>query len=145
MQVQHPSLMRSCAACGRSNRIPLERLTDGPRCGVCNAELPPVDEPLEVDAAAFEAIVDSSNLPILVDFWAAWCGPCRAAAPHVAEAARTAAGRALVLKVDTEAEPELAARFGIQGIPNFVVLNRSRVVRQQAGLVDARTLLSWLQ
>jgi len=144
MQVRLPHLMRACPQCARSNRVPLERLGDGGRCGACGAQLAPLDEPLEVDARAFEAIVDGSELPILIDFWAAWCGPCRAAAPHVAQAARATAGSALVLKVDTDAEPELAARFGVQGIPNFVVLERGRVVRQQAGLVDARTLQGWL-
>jgi thioredoxin 2 len=93
----------------------------------------------------FDEIVTHSPAPILVDFWASWCVPCRMAAPEVEAVARDMAGRALVLKVDTEAHPELAARFRIQGIPNFVVLRNGKVVLQRAGVTPRAEMRGWLQ
>jgi thioredoxin 2 len=125
--------------------VPAAHLADTGRCGACQAELPPVREPLEADAALFDDVVRSARVPVLVDFWAAWCGPCRMAAPEVQRAAENMAGRAVVLKVDTEAHPELAARFDVRGIPNFVVLKDGKVVAQRPGLVSHTQLEAWLR
>jgi len=106
-------MVRTCTECGQKNRVPGKHLADVGRCGACKAALPPVAAPVAVDAALFDEIVGGATVPVLVDFWAEWCGPCRAAAPEVAKTAADMAGKAIVLKVDTEANPQLSARFQV--------------------------------
>jgi thioredoxin 2 len=138
-------MIRQCPACGKKNRIPPEHLADEGRCGNCKTPIPPIDEPIDADTNTFNEIVAGARVPILIDFWAAWCGPCRMAAPEVKRTAAEMKGRAVVLKVDTEAHSDLAQRFNVMSIPNFVVMKNGAVVRQQPGLVDHRQMMSWLQ
>ena len=137
--------IRACKVCGQKNRVPGKHLADTGSCGKCKSPLPAADDPLEVDREQFEEVVRDARVPVLVDFWAEWCGPCRMDAPEVARTAKEMAGRAVVVKVDTDKYPELAARYNVRGIPNFAVFSGGRLAVQHAGLVDHTQMENWLK
>jgi thioredoxin 2 len=136
MDLDDRGILTTCPSCGTMNRLPYRTLDRATRCGKCHATLPPPASPIDIgSAAAFDALMSSSALPVVVDFWAPWCGPCRMMAPEVEKAARHLAGDAIVVKLNTEAEPALAGRFGIQSIPTLAVF---RDGREAGRLVGAR-------
>jgi thioredoxin 2 len=145
LQAQCGAVIRTCTACGRLNRIPPERLADTGRCGACKAPLPPPGEPIDVDEALFDEITRGAKVPILVDFWAEWCGPCRMAASEVKQVAAEMASKALVLKIDADKHPALSARFGVRALPHFIVMRGGQATFQQPGLVRSQQMIDWLR
>jgi thioredoxin 2 len=138
-------MILTCQACGQKNRVPADKLTDGGRCGQCKAALASPQQSITIqDEAAFDEIIQHAHVPVLVDFWAPWCGPCKMAAPHLEQVAKQHQGRALVLKVNTDEQPGLASRYQVRGIPHFVVLDKGAVVKQQSGVVPAQVMSQWL-
>jgi thioredoxin 2 len=138
-------MIQTCTGCGQRNRIRAAHLTRKVRCAKCKTPLAPVTKPLDADPELFAEVLSDATVPVLVDFWADWCGPCHMAAPEVQRVATEMAGRALVLKVDTARYPEIASRYRVQGIPNFVVLHRGQAVFQQAGVVSHVEMKRWLE
>ena len=113
----------ACPHCAATNRVPTERLADDPVCGRCGAALL-AGQPVELSDATFDKVVSASDLPVVVDFWAPWCGPCRQMAPQFEQAAGTLKGQALFVKLNSDANPKTSARFGVRSIPTLVKLQR---------------------
>jgi thioredoxin 2 len=138
------SLIIVCPHCHAANRLPAERLADGGTCGKCKGRLFS-GEPLELDAASFDRHLLRSGIPLLVDFWAPWCAPCRAMAPAFAQAAKQLEPEFRLAKVNTEKESALATRFGIRSIPTLALFRDGREVARQAGAMDAAGLMGWVR
>jgi thioredoxin 2 len=133
-----------CPHCHAANRVPTERLAERGTCGKCKGKLFP-GEPVELTEATFDKHVGRSDLPLVVDFWAPWCGPCRMMAPAFAQVARSLEPRYRLAKVNTEEAQNLAARFGIRSIPTIAIFKNGREIARQAGAMDAGTLTRWIQ
>lgn len=134
-----PSIVE-CPECGRRNRVPAAA-RGRPRCASCHRDLPWL---VDADDADFDRVVDTS-LPVLVDLWAPWCGPCRVVAPGVERAARELRGHLKVAKVDVDRAPGVAARFAVQGVPTLLVLRAGRVVARRTGALAPEALLAWIR
>jgi len=138
------ALLLACPHCSTLNRFPRERLAAGNKgkCGQCGSPL--FDgHPVALDAGSFEAHAAKSDLPVLVDFWAPWCGPCKAMAPQFERAAARLEPAVRLAKINTDEEQELAQRFGIQGIPTMILFHHGKPIARQSGAMDASAIERW--
>jgi thioredoxin 2 len=141
LQADEKGIHITCPQCQQANRIPFSRLHLKGKCGSCKAALPLPSLPVEIDSpASFAALASGASLPLLVDFWAPWCGPCLMVAPEVTKLAGLAAGELIVAKVNTEAQPVIAANMGIRSIPTFAVFVGGREVERTSGGSSATRL-----
>jgi thioredoxin 2 len=139
-------IVSPCPHCGRRNRLLYERIGSKFRCSECHTELTAPAVPIDVPGPAeFQAVVAKSAVPVLVDFWAPWCGPCKMVAPELVKVAATGAGQWLVVKVNTEDRPELGAQFNVRAIPTMVLFRHGAEVARQAGALPAAGILRFIE
>ena len=131
-----------CPACSQSNRLPASRLSDKARCAACKGPLLPLAHPVAVASAEdFDELVRAAAAPVLVDFWATWCGPCHAVAPELEKIARALSGQVVVAKVDTDALSDVAGRFAIRSIPTMILFRGGREVQRASGAMSSSAIV----
>jgi thioredoxin 2 len=146
LQLDNRGVRIKCLSCGTTNRLPYATLEKTTRCANCKTTLPKPAEPIEVPSAEiFEALVKNASLPVVVDFWAPWCGPCRMVAPELEKVAKNAAGEFLIVKVNTEAIPQLGDQFGIRSIPTMAVFRNGREVTRTSGARPAADIQAFVR
>jgi len=146
LRLDERGVLLPCPSCGKTNRLAYRALDKTTRCGNCRATLPAPAEPIDVPSATiFETLVAQSSLPVVVDFWAPWCGPCRMVAPEIAKVARSAAGDMLVVKVDTETLPNVGERYRVMSIPTMAVFRNGREVTRTAGARPAADIEAFVR
>ena len=146
IETDERGILITCPKCGRRNRMKYEGLGKVFRCGQCKSELRPLGDPVDVHSdLVFDALISRSALPVLVDFWAPWCGPCKMVAPEIRKVATEAAGQVLVAKVNTEELPSLARRFRVTAIPTMSIFRNGIEVAHQAGAMAAPAIRKFLE
>ncbi len=138
------SLILPCAHCGQLNRVPSAKLGNRPVCATCHQALTG-GKPAELDPERFQKLIQRSDLPVIIDFWAPWCGPCKMMAPEFAKAAASLAGKAILAKLNTQDYPQAAAQFGISGIPTMILFHKGREAARKSGAMQAPQILAWIQ
>jgi thioredoxin 2 len=135
-----------CAGCGAENRLPLAKLGRSGKCGRCKQPLPALSRPIELGSGEdFETLIANAALPVVVDFWASWCGPCRVVAPELEKLARAKAGEVLIAKLDTERMPDVSGRFAVRSIPTLIRFDGGRETKRVSGAMRAEQLAEALQ
>jgi thioredoxin 2 len=145
-QLDDKGLVIACQRCGQRNRLQYGRLEHAVRCGKCKSEIPPPSNPIEIMSGTdFHALINASSLPVLIDFWAPWCGPCKVVAPEIEKVAARSAGKLIVAKVNTEQFSELAREYQVSSIPALAVFNGGREVARTAGARPADAILAFVR
>src|SRR5436189_5541724 len=145
-ELDERGILLDCPKCGRRNRMRYEGLGQTFHCAQCKNELPPLNEPVDARSdLVFDALISRSKLPVLVDFWAPWCGPCKMVAPEFRKVAQETAGQFVLAKVNTEEVPSLAARFRVNAIPTMVLFENSMEVARQAGAMPAPRIRQFVE